>query len=278
MKIEKKLVACSILALLIGVSSVVPLLFLMSGTAKAETAPKPWFNVNVPYAYWIAENGTSDTLLYPPNLDNAEIYGDLYPPDFDPANFSNREFFSVKHSIVLNFTLNPEAKNEISDARFEYYQLQIYSDKAPIANTSYFVGTNRTSSFEFEPVSFYFMRDDWFDSNTTGGGMFTYNWNESSSELTIIGGASGGTSGSGTDQLFYALREAETIYIDVSRVGLVTFNGNSTVVNLSSNEIIQHIELKKFGDGFLYNAIFPEDQLSQIDLFNPLKSLDQQKP
>jgi hypothetical protein len=50
------------------------------------------------------------------------------------------------------------------------------------------------------------------------------------------------------------------------------------VVTLSGTEVIQHIQLQKFGDGFVYNTLFPEDQLSQIDPLNPLKSLDQQKP
>jgi hypothetical protein len=59
---------------------------------------------------------------------------------------------------------------------------------------------------------------------------------------------------------------------------LVTFNGNSTVVTLSDDKVIQHLELKKFGDGFLYNTLFPEDELSGIDLTAPLKSFNQQKP
>lgn len=273
MKIEKKLVACSILALLIGVSSVVPLLFLMS--AKAETAPKPWFNLNVPYAY-VTANSTL-------NLNGSDIY-------------------NYYRALVLNFTLNPEAENEISDAQFEYYEFQLYTDKEQLGNVSYFVGTNRTNSFTLEPTnrtnsftlypeSFHFTRDDWFDTNTTGGGIFTPNWNASSppdfSTISSVLSSCIFPTGQETgDTLRYneaprmvaALREAETLFIDVRKTGLVTFNGNSTLVTLSDNEFFQHLELKKYGDGFLYNALFPEDQLSQIDLFNPLKSLNQQKP
>lgn len=263
MKIEKKLVACSILALLIGVSSVVPLLFLMS--AKAETAPKPWFNLNVPYAY-VTANFTE-------NLNGQDVY----------------DYWRV---LVLNFTLNPEAENEISDARFEYYEFQLYTDKEQLGNISYFVGTNRTNSFTLSPESFRFTRDDWFDSNTTGGGMFTPQWNASSppdfSQISSVLSRYSSPTGHETtgDNLRYneaprmvaALRKAETLFIDVRKTGLVTFNGNSTLVTLSGNEFFQHLELKKYGDGFLYNALFPEDQLSQIDLFNPLKSLNQQKP
>lgn len=255
MKIEKKLIAYSTIALIIGVASIAPLLFLMSGNAKAETTPKPWFNLNVPYAY-LAANFTE-------NLDGRDIYNEW-------------------HSIVLNFTLNPEAENEISDARFEYYELQIYTDKEPVWNESYFVGTNRTNSFNFEAEKFHFMRDDWFDSNTTGGGMFTYQWNASgSADISTIAGSStssGPTGHTEAPRTSTALKEAEIVYIDVRRVGLVTFDGNSTIVTLSDNEVIQHIQLQKFGEGFLYNTLFPEDQLSQIDLHMPLRYFAQQKP
>ena len=250
MKIEKKLIAYSAIALMVGIASIVPLVFLMS--AKAETTPKQWFNLNVPYAY-IKTNYTEDMGL---------------------------DVYNYWHSVVLNFTLNPETENEISDARFEYFELQIYTDKEPLGNTSYYVGTNRTSAFEFEAESFHFMRDDRFDSNTSSGGWFTPHWNISDSAETIIGG-SVYNSPAGQDEApktVTVVREAGAIFIDVRRIGFVTFNGNSTVVTLSDNGIIQHIELKKFGDGFLYNTLLPEDQLLQIDLLNPLKSLNQQKP
>jgi len=260
-KIEKKLIAFSILALLIGVSSVVPLLFLMS--AKAETQPNSWFDLNVPYAY-VTANSTL-------NLDGRDIYN----------------YYQV---LVLNFTLNPEAENEISDAQFEYYELQLYTDKEQLGNVSYFVGTNRTNSFTYDPDSFHFIRDPWFDSNTTGGGMFNYNWNASNPpDLSIIASISSYSSPTGQEtggnlryneapRMLAALREAETLFIDVRKTGLVTFNGNSTLVTLSADVSFQHLELKKYGDGFLYNALFPEDQLSQVYLFNPLKSLNQQNP
>jgi hypothetical protein len=295
-KIEKKLIAYSAIALMIGVASIVPLLFLMSGTAKAETTPKPWFNLNVPYAY-VTANFTE-------NLDGQDVY-------------------NYYRALVLNFTLNPETENEISDAQFEYYELQLYTDKEQLGNFSYFVGTNRTNSFTLDMESFRFMRQNWFDSNTfdsntTGegyriftyldlndldwneemftyhhwsAGIFTYHWNESSppdfSQISsVVSGYSSPTGQDNGDSLRYneaprmvaALREAETLFIDVRKTGLVTFNGNSTLVTLSDNKFFQHLELKKYGDGFLYNALFPEDQLSQVDLFHPLKSLNQQKP
>lgn len=169
MKTEKKLIAYSAIALLIGVASIAPLLFLMSGTANAETTiDKPWFNLNIPYAYWTA-NTTEN-----PN-----------------GTVTYREWYIMS----FNLTLNPEAAKQVADARIEYYQLQIYTDKAPIENLTYFVGTNRTDAFAFDSIeasfhSFHFMRDNWFDTNTSGGGMFGGNF--SGNEMSAISGSTSG--------------------------------------------------------------------------------------
>jgi hypothetical protein len=133
--------------------------------------------------------------------------------------------------------------------------------------------------------------EEMFTYHRWSAGIFTYYWNESrppdfSQISSVVSGCSSPTGQDTSDSLRYneaprmvaALREAETLFIDVRKTGLVTFNGNSTLVTLSDNKFFQHLELKKYGDGFLYNALFPEDQLSQVDLFHPLKSLNQQKP
>jgi hypothetical protein len=60
-----------------------------------------------------------------------------------------------------------------------------------------------------------------------------------------------------------------TVFITIQRLGWITVVGNSTERNLSSGEVIKHVQLEKFGNGFLYNTIVPEEQLSQIDPFKP---------
>ena len=54
MKIEKRLILFSILAITIGIATIVPLEYIMTGETQAAaslTDIHPWFNVNVPYAY-----------------------------------------------------------------------------------------------------------------------------------------------------------------------------------------------------------------------------------
>jgi len=267
MKLEKKLIACSILALIIGVSSVFPLMFLMSATAKAETSSEPWFSINVPYSYWMTKNGSLD-------------YTHLHPQlDFD---FDETRTVSEQHMIVLNLTLNVDTKNEPVDGRVEYYQIDVNSDKELIETMHWSVGTNGNRSFSVEGLlsEFRFMRNDWFDTNTFnvnfgGGGLVTQNWTAGFSRLWPEAGAGSGTLGSsGTSRVVSALREAETLSITIYRIGWVTFTGNSTVVTLANNEIVDQIQLEKFGDGWLYNNLVPEDELSTIDLLDPIGLLN----
>jgi hypothetical protein len=257
-KTEKKLIATSILALLIGVSSVVPLLFLMSGTAKADTGSEPWFSIDVPYAYYVTSNGALN-------------YTGHQVPSGIELNETNS--VSEQHIIVLNLTLNANVKNEFADARIEYYQINVTTDKGPVENMYWQVGTNNNSSFK----DFHFMRDDWFNTDafdplySGGGGLIIPNWTAGFSVLWPESGSGTGTlSGSSTSKVVSALREAETVFISIQRVGWVTFAGNSTVVTLAHNEIVCQVQLEKFGDGFLYNNLVPEDELSTIDLMRPV--------
>jgi hypothetical protein len=57
--------------------------------------------------------------------------------------------------------------------------------------------------------------------------------------------------------------------MNVSRLGSAIFNGNSTLVTLSTAEFLGQIQLEKYKDGFLYNRMFSEDELSQVDPFHP---------
>jgi hypothetical protein len=248
---EKKMVTLSIIALMIGIATIVPLAFFMS--ARAETTyDKSWFNFNVPYAYIKANstdfhNGTSE--------------------------------YGYWQSMVLNVTINEDAKRELTDAeaRIEYFKVQIYAENGPIINITYFVGANRTGTFD--PVSFHFERNNWFDSNTTGGGTFIPNTDSNGVVLTQTGGsltAVGPTDADWKNDILLKridlINNAEVLYIDIQRLGWVTFNGNSTVATLAEEGIIQHLELTKYGDGFLYNNLFTEDQLPQANLLSPLSS------
>jgi hypothetical protein len=270
MKFEKKLIACSIIALIIGVSSVFPLVFFMSATAKADTSNEPWFSINIPYAYWTTRDGPIDYSNNP-----------LFPDDpFNDVELNETNSVSEQHMMILNLTLNVDTANEPVDGRVEYYQIDLSSDKDLVETTYFFIGTNSNSSFTFDDLldNIHFMRNDWFDTDQFnpkiggGGGLLKYNWAAGFSQFWPEGGSGTGTlGGSSTAMLVSALREAETLSITVYRLGWATFTGNSTIFTSANNEIVDQIQLEKFGEeGWLYNNLVPADELADTDLLRPL--------
>jgi hypothetical protein len=250
MKMEKKLIVTSILALLIGVSSVVPLLFLMSGTAKAETGtePEPQYDLKVLYAYIAVGNSS-----FPSHLDK-----DL------KQYIGSVDDLALKYSIVFNATNNFYGKiqPDFPDAQVDYYLIQFSSEKGLLLSYTYFTGVSyKPSMFNLSSLrSFIFDRDEWFDTRNSTG-TFGVSSDISPFEIWIHSASS--------SELVSAFGEPETLFLDISRIGSITFNGNSTIVSLSKTNPITHIQLQRFGNGFLCNTIITDNDLTQIDLFRP---------
>lgn len=239
---------------------------MMSATAKANPAlealsSEPWISINVPYSYWMTNDGKLDDLDVDPDIDETTLV-------------------SSQYLIALNLTLNVDTTDYPADARIEYYQINVTSDKGPVEKGCWFVGTNlNNGTFSFQDFikDFHFARNEWFDtdafntvSNGISSGVVRRNWATGFSLLWRIGSSRAGTIGhSGTSDLASALREAETLSISVRRIGWVTFTANSTLVTLANNELVEQVQLAKFGEGFLYNNIVPEEELSTIDLTRP---------
>jgi hypothetical protein len=66
-----------------------------------------------------------------------------------------------------------------------------------------------------------------------------------------------GTSANDVPKAVTDVRNAQTLYIDVSKVCIVTVKGNVTVTTPASSNIIQHMELTKTNDGFTYRGYTP---------------------
>jgi hypothetical protein len=262
--IEKKLVAFSVIALLIGVSSVVPMMFLMSGTVKAETGPEPWFSVDIPYSYWVTSNGPLD-----------------YSHTTIPSSMVDSNSVSVRSLVALNVTLTADPAEKHVDAQVEYYQIDVSSDKEHIETIAFVVGTNSERSFNVSNLlsSFQFTRNDWFDTANFdpmkyggGGGLAIQNWTSGTSIFFPAGSSGTGTiGGSSTYREVTALRGAETLIISVYRIGFATLSDNSTEVTLTNNQLINQIQLEKYGEeGWLYNNLIPQDELATVNLLRPV--------
>ena len=248
MKIEKKLIAYSAIALMVGVASIVPLVFLMSAKAEITPEEQPQFSVDVPYAY-IAN--------YWDNSIETNRTASLWALNENPNNVK------MLFTIALNATPNFDPQTVAQDAIFEIYQVEIVSDKGSVGNVTYSVYANCNSSKL--PQDFYFHRDQWFDANSTKDSFVMY-WTINGTSVTF-------KMGHGLDW-DRSLGEPETLSIKVRRQGWVILNNNSTTAYLADPEVILQIQLEKFGDGFLYNNLVPEDELSKIDPFLPNAKAD----
>jgi hypothetical protein len=265
MKTEKKLIACSIVALFIGVSAVFPLAFLMSATAQPSTGPEPWFNIDIPYAYWETLNGP---ILHPEMMNFT-------------ASLNETNSVSERHTMPLNITVVTETTTQqLVDAQLEYFQIEINTDKEYLQTAYFVVGTNGNSNFDPHNLleEFQFNRTSWFNTDnfdtmhSGGGGLVKDDWTSEMWSVFPLGGSgTGSIGGSSTYREVEVLRAAETITISVYRVGLVTFSGDSTIVTLTNNELIDQIQLEKYGkEGFLYNDLIPDEDLATVNLLRPV--------
>ena len=71
---------------------------------------------------------------------------------------------------------------------------------------------------------------------------------------------------------------SRTISATVKRLGWIKVDGDLVEKDLSGDEIIQQFKLEEFGDGLLYNVLVPSEEMSQIDLLNPLDSFNPTSP
>jgi hypothetical protein len=124
--------------------------------------------------------------------------------------------------------------------------------------------------------------DDLIDRRTlTGqGGHFKFNWTTATS---VVGGCIGSIARytSNPSKLgLWSAGQPDTVTVNIRILGWITINGDSisTTTNAANTNNILEIQLQKFENGFLYNVLVPTDQLSQIDLLQPLNSSNLNSP
>jgi len=252
MQVEKKTLALCLIALVIGLASMLSILYFTGSNVMAEG--KSWFEVDMPYAY---------VDLY--------VIGENVMTAWDGAYVE----------VVTNFTLTPAARElKEVDAHIEYYMFHVYSEQGSIVNISYSVAVSRgTKWVPNEPLinvgitgggnnSWYFADGTTFDgniilgdSNQCGGGTCRYILPDETAEEYVYTsiGAFIGDSGEGEKSIeaLAVLRNAQTICIEVSRVCSVSYQENSqhssssTTVTLVNDEGLGYIELTRIDEGFI---------------------------
>jgi hypothetical protein len=64
----------------------------------------------------------------------------------------------------------------------------------------------------------------------------------------------------------------EPISVSLIRLGWITSQGNNSEIHFSSQETTKNVELTKYQEGFLYNTLLSQEQLSKLEPFKPLSS------
>ncbi len=232
MQIEKKLVLFGILAITVGIATIVPLEYIMTASAQANASLaniEPWFNVSVPYAYCNPYKNSGNSTM---------------------------SFNGAMIQAVANFTLTPAALRN-AESQIEYYQFAVSSDQGPIINEGYFVMESKqdivTGIWGNGTISFA-NGLTYTGPASNGGQVINYDVLNSSFTLGFVSDYISGTSANDIPETVTALRNAQTLYIDVSRVSTVTVKGDVTITTPSSKQVLLHIELTKIGSGFVYGT------------------------
>jgi len=233
MRIDKKLILCSILAIAIGIAVIAPLGYLMGAESQNYEkrneeilAIKPWFKVSIPYA--------------------------SCDPYKSAGNFSTI-MDGAMIQIVANFTVTSDALKD-TDAQIEYYQFTVSSDEEPIANLGYYVLLEKGCATVGASANgtIWFANGLIYNGPLSNGGQ-CLNYDVLDRNFTI-GFVSSYIFGANKDlpEEVTALRRAQTLCIDVTKICTVTIRGNITITTAASKELLCHIELPKIGDYFVY--------------------------
>jgi hypothetical protein len=232
--IEKKLILCSILAIAIGIATIVPLAFIMSpAKAQTDTDDQPQFSFDLQYAYvrdcWNTSTLTNDT------------YG---------------------WAFALAFKTSPNFNVSDLDSKviYETYRAEVSSEKGSIGNIS--LSTFATPNTN-PPMNFTLYLDQWYnfsDSKDSAGRAGSEN------------GASIGFKNGFGENWDLTSGEPQTLTITIYRDTWIIRSVNSTEIFKSNPEAIQQVQLQKYGNGFLYNTAIPQNELDTINpLFPALK-------
>jgi hypothetical protein len=290
MKIGVKLFPGSIVALLLGVFLAAPLLYTNIVMAPAADGPEPLLGVELTYAYIEQINGT-----YVPN-------GTFLPDSQNPNETIKPGIPVVNYFVACNLTRLSEEVYPC-DAKFEVYLIKFYSDKGFVGNLGMWEGIIYNSDLVSLPRS-----ENETDEGIIYNGTLIYNANLTEPKFSYFnkilpkiffgdeffgdyrpcgGGGSHGTWDVG-ESMGHGMSgvnldwgstfgEPETMFVSVSLLGWIALKGNSTdTIILGEPEVVAEVQLEKFGDGFLYNTIIPEDELSDFDPLNPYGKLFEQ--
>jgi hypothetical protein len=264
MNIEKKLIACSILAITIGIATIMPLALVMSSTeAQPNTNDQSQLTNDQSQVTNNQSQLTND--IQPQLIDYIQpqfAFNMSYAYIRDVWDNSTLTDDTYGWAFALAFTTSPNFDVADLDSKviFETYRAELTSEKGSIGNiTLSTFATPNTSP----PMNFSFYINQWY--NLTGN-----------KECAGRSGSNNGTSTgfrNGADENWdLSTGEPQTLTITVYRDNCIFHSVNSTEIYHADPEVVQQFQLQKYGNGFLYNTAIPQNELDTINpMFPALK-------
>ena len=269
MNLEKKIVALSILALTIGIATILPLAYIpyqMSATAQEE----PFFEPNINYIVTIPDIKT---------LNGGNPYETIVYPD--GSTQQHKIANTARINLAMCYDITPNGFNlKDADAKIEVYNFHIYSDQKSLANVTQSVAITGNVSDPSVPNGVTTAITEWSsDKNTytfadgtiydmtgvigpvsaTSVGFTDLHWISVAKGHFNFGGGIDFCESTTTyesahilkdTQALNDLRSAQTIYIDITRVLQATYKqsnnqlfASTIMATQTSKEVLQHIVL-----------------------------------
>jgi len=225
-------------------------------SSVTQTSPlyesTPLFDVQVTYAY---VGPRTNYFSAPGLLPNQTLSGSLYPS-----------------LVCFNVTFISNSTVAACDGAIEVYRVQVTADTGVSESYTFTVGTNLTSNFN--PQSLSMQRENietlmGAPMVNGGSGYFTTNLTLGGSIPFIRAGSLGhyqsGSGGLG----FWSNGPPSNVTVTVYRLGCILLTGFSGSNYYWNSQVpATQVQLAKYGDGFLFNVVVPQNQLPE-DLFNP---------
>jgi hypothetical protein len=247
---DSKVILYSILAIIIGIASVVPIAVYMYQEnnkplidVEAVLGDQPPLNFNLTYAY-IGDYWNNNS-------------------NINDGNYGWKYHISLRTEPVIDIDNFPIRQ---SFAAYEYYSLDVSTEKGVIATLTFDSHAYSNSYWSYNSsTDLSFNSQQWFSSNSSSNMMSASNY-----QSGLMGLGNGTTisqlMGTASDWNISA-GKPETVTLTVRLLGWVIINDNSTTVHYATSEPIAQIQLNNYGDGFMFNNLFTQNELAQI---NPL--------
>ena len=258
-KIEKKLVASFALIIAIGIASIVPLAIFMGAAEKvsAQTiATDSLFNIDITCAYYNAD------VIY-----NVEI-NSVFDGSYRVHNVWYRDAAVIDVQPLINY----DALDKTTMARIELFEYTVYTDKLVLQKSySYFAfnesafGQGNVNGHSSSYIFAYYQ--DYIGSKCRGSDTFVGNdltdyIIDPTKPMSVWSGSIVGNSqsrGYGQNKLdkeqsniLDAIKDVQAVYLDVKRVAYISLSIDGTVIAVEDNKLLQHLELTKTADGFMF--------------------------